>query len=167
MAQSEVSPGVSPQSSVPDIQMLSALLGNLMPLLLRVQPAGPGVSSSYATSYSAAPVPQTVSEQLLAQGPVIDHQAAVSLVQNITADSLRTLSSYLERHSSQSVGLEGCIGIVTHAARAFAARDYGQSFALIWQAYRVITAIRTNNPDLPPIRAASAVQPASQSTATH
>jgi hypothetical protein len=86
--------------------------------------------------------------------PVLDQQAAVNLVEDITADSLRLLSAYLETYAGQHQGLESCVPIVTQAARCFAARDFAQTLGLIWQAYRVITALRAGNPQLPPPRVA-------------
>jgi hypothetical protein len=75
-------------------------------------------------------------------------------VEDITADSLRMLSAYLETYAGQHQGLESCVPIVTQAARCFAARDHAQTLGLIWQAYRVITALRAGNPQLPPPRVA-------------
>jgi hypothetical protein len=84
--------------------------------------------------------------------PALDHQAAVSLVGDITADSLRNLSAYLEANAGRHAGLENCVPIVTQAARSFAARDYAQAFNLIWLAYRVIATIRAADPQIPPVR---------------
>ena len=103
---------------------------------------------------------------LAAPNPMIDHQAAVNLVEDITADSLRTLSTYLETYASQHQGLESCVPIVTQAAHCFAARDFAQTLDLIWQGYRVITALRAANPQLPPPRAAG-VAGAPSATATN
>jgi hypothetical protein len=131
---------------VPDTQTLVTLLGGLMPLLLRLQaspfgqPFGPG--------QFGAPIP--------APNPALDHQAAVSFVEDITADSLHALSSYLEAHDGRQdaryAGLESCAPILAQAQQCLAARDYAQAFALIWQAYRVIAAMRIVNPQLPPVR---------------
>src|SRR5262249_8413311 len=97
---------------------------------------------------------------LMAQNAMLDHQAAVSLVEDITADSLQRLSSYLETHAGHHRELQTPVGVVTQAAHCFAARDYGQACALICEAYRAITILRTMNPQLPPLRAlASGISP--------
>jgi hypothetical protein len=115
-----------------------------MPLLLRIQEQPLGQQSF---SFSLLDPPN-----LMAQNAMLDHQAAVSLVEDITADSLRRLSSYLETHAGHHPELQKGIGVVTQAAHCFAARDYGQAFALICEAYRAFTILRTINPQLPPLR---------------
>jgi len=130
-------PAVPPQ----DAQTLIALLGNLMPLLLRFQ------------SQSTAPVAPFTSAGMLPENPMLDQQAAASLIEDIIADSLRTLSGYLDIYAGQYPGLGHCVAIVTQAAHRYAARDYAQAFGLIWQAYRAITALRASNPQLPAPRA--------------
>jgi hypothetical protein len=131
-----------PQSS--DIQQLTGLLSSLMPLRLRFQPQ---------------PFHSQASEQLFQGGPgnavipnpALDHQAAENLVGDITAGSLRTLSAYLEVNAGPHAGLESCIPIVTQAAHRFAARDYAETFNLIWLAYRSIETIRATDPQIPPL----------------
>jgi hypothetical protein len=138
------------QAQSPDLAQLVALLGNLMPLLLQFQsqtlepPFQPG-------PFQAGPF-QSLGNVLI-PNPALDHQAAVNLVGDITADSLRNLSAYLEANAGRHAGLENCVPIVTQAARSFAARDYAQAFNLIWLAYRVIATIRAADPQLPPLRA--------------
>ncbi len=162
-----------------DAQTLIALLGDLMPLLLRLQSQGleqpyqmaPGGSFQGPTSYNPAPGYSAMpgSTPAPGQNPFIDHQASVSLIEDITADSLRTLSTYLEAQAGRHPALESCIAIVTQAARCFAARDFAQAFALIWEAYRIITMVRAANPELPPPRgvAAPSASPASPTTSMH
>jgi hypothetical protein len=119
-----------------DAQRLVALLSSLLPMLVRLQSQSAEERPPFATGF----VPQN---------PILDNQAATSLVEDITAASLRTLSAYLDTYTEQFPGLENCVGVVTEAAQRFAARDYAQSFGLIWQAYRAIEALRTANPQLP------------------
>jgi hypothetical protein len=146
---SPAGPGSVPQ---PDTQTLIALLSSLMPLLQRMQ-----------AQISVLPL-MPPDQLLLGQGnpvgvapnPVVDHQAAVSFVEDITADSLRNLSTYLDAHAEHYSELGPCVAVVTQAARCFAMRDYTQAFGLIWQAYRVIAAVRIANPKLPPLRAGQA-----------
>lgn len=151
---SPAGPGPGP---LPDTQTLIALLSSLMPLLQRMQ-----------AQMSAPPSLMTPDQFLLGQGgpfgqpnpvapnPVVDHQAAVSFVEDITADSLRNLSTYLDAHAEHHSELGPCVAVVTQAARYFAMRDFTQAFGLIWQAYRVIAAARIANPQLPTLRAGQA-----------
>jgi len=127
-----------------ETQTLIALLGNLMPLLMRLQ---------------SQPAPLAPGYGVTVPNPMLDHQAAVNLVEDITTDSLRTLSAWLEAHAGRQPGVETCVPIVTQAAHCFAARDYAQAFALIWQAYRAIALLRANNPQLPPLRASEPFAP--------
>jgi hypothetical protein len=124
-----------------DPEKLVALLGSLLPMLLRLQSQSAGDFGPFAPT------------GLPPENPVLDHQAATSLVEDITAHSLQTLSAYLDTFAEQYPGLGNCVAIVTQAAHRFAARDYAQSFGLIWQAYRGIEAVRARNPQLPPPRA--------------
>ncbi len=130
--------------SPPDAQRLVALLGSLVPLLLSVQAA-----TSAPVGPFAAQAPQFPAS--MSQDPMIDHEAAVTFVQDMAADSLRTLSSYMEANAGRHGGLDSCVATVTQAARCYAARDYGQAFALIWQVYRQVTALRHADPQLPPL----------------
>jgi hypothetical protein len=123
-----------------DAQTLIALLGNLMPLLLRLQSQMP---AQFPLFEPGNPVPNK---------SMVEQQAAVTLIQDITADSLRALAAYVETYAGQQTGVEYCVPIVTQAAHCFAAHDYAQTFALILQAYCVLTAVRTANPQLPPVR---------------
>lgn len=125
----------------PDTQTLVALLEDLMPLLLGIQQA-----------HSFGPQPPELKPGNFVENAMLDHQAAASLAQDITGDCLRTLSTYLETHAGRYVELQGCVGLVTHALHRFASRDFAQAFALIWQTYRTIAALRALNPQLPPLR---------------
>ena len=149
---------------LPDTQQLITLLSNLMPLLQRMQ-AQTGPSSSFS--------PMSPDQFALGQGnfsvpsPLIDQQAAVNFVEDITADLLRNLSTYLELHAERHQELAPCVALVTQAARSFSMRDYSQAFGLIWQAYRVIAAARSVNPQLPPLRAVGLGGFASPPSSTH
>ena len=136
------------QMSQPDTQHLLALLSNLMPLLARMQQQT--LQPAAALGLNAQPG----QGGFMLSSPALDHQAAVSLVEDITANSLSTLSAYLENNVAQNAELQGCVAIVTQAARSFSAQDYAQAFGLIWEAYRAITMATAANPQLPPLRAA-------------
>jgi hypothetical protein len=142
------------QTQIPDTQTLIALLGNLMPLLMHLQQTLPFQLGPFGT-----PVPTA--------NPALDQQAANAFVEDMTAESVHALSSYLDTHAARVAGLEACRPIVARAAQCRAARDYAQAFELIWQVYRVIAALRAANPDLPPIRRAGQDESASQSAARH
>lgn len=135
----------------PEIQQLIGLLGNLMPLLLRFQT--PGLEQPFLAGAGSFPVPD----------PALDQQAAVNLVSDITSDSLRNLSAYLETNASRHPALADCVPIVTQATQNFAARDYAQAFNLIWHAYRWIAKIRGSDPQVPPLRSAASTAASSLS----
>jgi hypothetical protein len=153
------SPTGSNQNPLPDTQMLITLLSSLMPLLQRMQshmeittlPSFGAGNFSYE-NFARGSFGQG---NAVAQNPLIDQQAAVSFVEDITADTLRNLSAYLDAYAEQYSELDRCVTLVTQAARCFAARDYNQCFELIWQAYRVIAAARSMNPQLPSLRTAA------------
>ena len=154
MSVSSPSAATASQPQSPDIQQLVGLLGSLMPLLLRFQ------SQTFQSQTLEQPF-QAVPGNFVVPNPALDHQAAVNLVGDITADSLRALSTYLEAHAARHAGLESCVPIVTQAAHKFAVRDYAQAFNLIWLTYRAIETIRTADPRIPPPRAASPDQTSS------
>jgi hypothetical protein len=90
----------------PEIQQLIGLLGNLMPLLLRFQT--PGSEQPFLAGAGSFSVPD----------PAVDQQAAVSLVSDITSDSLRNLSAYLETNSGRYPALANCGPVVAQAAQS-------------------------------------------------
>jgi hypothetical protein len=150
---SPTSPG---SGALPDTQTLIALLSSLLPLLQRMQAqmsVPPLTSPDQSLLGQGSPFGQP---NPAAPNPVVDHQAAVSFVEDITADSLRNLSTYLDAHAEHYSELGPCVAVVTQAARCLAMRDYAQAFGLIWQAYRVIAAARMANPQLPTLRAGQA-----------
>jgi hypothetical protein len=154
MSVSSPSAATASQPQSPDIQQLVGLLGSLMPLLLRFQPQ-PFQSQTLEQPFQAVP------GNFVVPNPALDRQAAESLIGDMIAESLRTLSAYLEINAGRHAGLESCIPIVTQAAHRFAVRDYAQAFNLIWLTYRAIETIRTADPRIPPPRAASLDQTSS------
>ncbi len=153
-ASSNPSAAAASQRQSPDIQQLVGLLGNLMPLLLRFQ--SQVLEPEFPVGSGSGVVPD----------PALDHQAAVNLVANVTSDSLRTLSAYLEANAGRHAGLESCVPIVTQAAHRFAARDYAQAFDLIWMTYRAIETLRAADPRIPPLRAGGQA-PSDQASSIH
>jgi hypothetical protein len=142
-------------SQPPDIQELVGLLGSLMPLLLRFQ-------SQTQEPLTQEPLPfQATLGHFGIPNPALDRQAAENLIGDMIAESLRTLSGYLETNAGQHAGLESCVPIVTQAAHRFSARDYAQAFNLIWLAYRAIETVRAADPRIPPPRAATSDQTSS------
>lgn len=123
-----------------DTQSLIGLLESLVPHLLRLQ------SQTWAQNFPLPPPDPALQTALL------DHQAAVIFTEDILTDALRNVSSYLEVNAERYPGLAPLVAITTQATEALAARDYAQSFALILQVYRAVTALRLIKRDLPPIR---------------
>ena len=136
-----------PKSQSPDIEQLVGLLGSLMPLLLQFQ------SQTQEQPFQAGNV--------VVPNPALDRQAAENLIGDMIAESLRTLSTYLETNAGLHAGLESCVPLVTQAAHRFAARDYAQAFNLIWLTYRAIETIRAADPRIPLPRAAASDQTSS------
>jgi hypothetical protein len=144
----------SQQGPLPETQTLIALLSSLMPLLQHMQaqimaPFLPPEQFPFTPG-----IPNPLVPNAFVSSSVIDHQAAVSFVEDITGDCLRNLTSYLDAHAEQHPELATCVSTIAQAKRCVAMRDYGQAFALIWQAYRIIAAARATNPQLPTLRAA-------------
>jgi hypothetical protein len=138
----------------PDTQQLVALLGSLLPLLVRFQ--SHNIGPLFEPDLGFVPARAGIPAPIGLADPALDHQAAVNLIENITADSLRALSTYLEANARNNAALENCIPIVTQAAHSFAARDYTQAFNQICQAYRGVTLARAINPQLPALGSAAA-----------
>jgi hypothetical protein len=165
MSASNPSNTTASQPPSPDIQQLVGLLGDLMPLLQRLQ------SQAFPQEGFASQTFEPPFQGGLQGGPgnfafanpalanlALDRQAAENFIGDIVAEKLRTLAAYLEANAGQYAGLQNCVPIVTQAAHRFAGRDYAQAFNLLWLAYRAIETIRTGDPRVPPLRAASADQ---------
>jgi hypothetical protein len=155
------------QQPSPDIQQVIALLGSLMPLLVRFQSQAMAPTLGPTAAPTLGPSLHPSLGSFVAPDPAVDQQAAVNLISDITADSLRTLSSYLEAHAARNAGLEQCVPVVTQAAHSFAARDFAQAFNLIFQAYRIITMIRAADPQLPPVRESGPSGASTSTTSVH
>jgi hypothetical protein len=152
----------------PDTETIIGLLGGLMPLLLQLQSQYPPQGYFGSPPGTMQSDPGFGYGNLASPSPMLDHQAAREMVEDINVGALRTLSTYLETYANQHAGLANCIPLVTQAARCFAMRDQAQTFALIWQAYRGITVARAMDPQLPPLRmAASGAATASSSSMLH
>jgi hypothetical protein len=130
--------------SPPDFQQLVGLLGDLMPLLLRFQS-------------SQQPFQGGVGQSFLQQ-PTLDHQAAVSLAEDMIGELLKKLSGYLTANAGQNAGLNNCTPILTQATQNLAARNYAQALNLAWMIYRAVTTIRAGDPKLPPLGGQSSDQ---------
>jgi hypothetical protein len=146
MSDSNPSAAAASQPRPSDIQQLVGLLGNLMPLLMRLQ--SQAFEQPFQTMPGSLPIPN----------PVLDRQAAENMIGDMIAESLRALSAFLEANAAQHAGLENCVPIVTQAAHRFAARDYAQAFNLIWLTYRTMETIRAADPRLPLLRQGSTDQ---------
>jgi hypothetical protein len=154
-------------SSAPDTQTLVELLGSLMPLLLQLQSPSPGAAHMGPPQFTVSE-PTNLFGTVAPPHPLLDHQAAVEMIEDMNAGALRTLSAYLERYANQHAGLANCVPMVTQAARAFGLRDHAQTFALIWQAYRAIALARAQDRELPSPRVAGqGPQPSSPASMLH
>ena len=143
MSDSNPSAATASQPRPSDIQQLVGLLGNLMPLLMRLQ--SQAFEQPFQTMPGGLPIPN----------PVLDRQAAENMIGDMISESLRALSAFLQANAAQHAGLENCVPIVTQAAHKYAARDYAQAFNLIWLTYRTIETIRAADPRLPLLRQGS------------
>jgi len=146
MSDSNPSAATASQPRPSDIQQLVGLLGNLMPLLMRMQ--SQAFEQPFQTMPGSLPIPNAV----------LDRQASENMIGDMIAESLRALSAFLEANAAQHAGLENCVPIVTQAAHRFAARDYAQAFNLIWLTYRTIETIRAADPRVPLLRQGSTDQ---------
>ena len=166
MAASNPSATTASQPPTPDIQQLVGLLGNLMPLLVRLQSQAFPQEAFPSQGFPSQGFPSQAFEPSFQGGlgnfaipnPALDRQAAENFIGDIITEQLRTLSAYLEANAGQYAGLQNSVPIVTQAAHRFAARDYAQAFNLIWLAYRGIETARVADPKVPPPRAASVDQ---------
>ena len=120
-----------------DFGMLASVLQDIMPALARIQARAPRPMSLSGLSgrASAQMAPEAV--------------AAVALVCDIGADSLRRLTAYLESHADSHDGLEACVPLIAAAAQALGGRDYAMGFTMIFECYRMIATLRTADPSLP------------------
>jgi hypothetical protein len=141
MASTESASSAAPSApSTQDVQTLIGLLNGLMPLLQRVQSAGQaGLSWPEHTMFV---------------NPVLEHRAAVNLVENMTTDTLRGLSAYLEANSERWPALEAGGPLVAQAERLRMAGEYAQAFNLIYECYRAIALLRAADPQMPDLRPA-------------
>jgi hypothetical protein len=127
------------RDAAPDTQALIGLLENLVPLLLNFQTRSFGQAGPVGIPGAA----------------VQDQQAAVAFTEDITLDSLRNLSSYLQRNAGRYPGLDTYTGVIADARKALAAQDYQRALGLVFEAYRAIAVLRAIRPELPPVRARS------------
>ncbi len=114
-----------------DLRVLSAVLQDIMPTLARIQTRSPQAQQGA----QAQMTPESA--------------AAIALVSDLGADSLRRLTAFLDAYAGKHDGLENCIPLVAAAAHALAARDYEQSFTMIFESYRTIAQLRAHDPNLP------------------
>jgi len=111
---------------------MQEILQDIMPVLARLQMRAPQMPQPGPSSHLSA-----------------ETAAAVALVSDMGADSLRRLTAYLDAHAGKFEVLENCVPLVTTAAHALAAGDYARSYALIFDVYRAIAVFRAEDPTLP------------------
>jgi hypothetical protein len=115
-----------------DSRMLASVFQDIMPVLARIQMRAPQMPSPGTFGHMSA---ETI--------------AATALVSDLGADNLRRLTAYLDANAASVEGLEHCAPLVAAAARALAARDYAQTFTLLFDVYRTIAMLRMEDPKLP------------------
>src|SRR6267143_1625864 len=102
MAASNPSATTASQPPTPDIQQLVGLLGNLMPLLLRLQ-SQTFPSQAFEPSFLGG------LGNFAIPNPALDRQAAENFIGDIITEQLRTLSAYLEANAGQYPGLQNSV----------------------------------------------------------
>jgi hypothetical protein len=132
------------QLSRPDAQALAGLLENLVPLLLHFQSQSYGQQGQQG--YAGANIR-------------LEQQAAIAFTEDIILDTLRNLSTYVQRNSGRYPGLDAYSSVVADAKRALAARDYQRALSQIFDAYRAIAVLRAIKPELPPVRQRNSDEP--------
>jgi len=129
---SQQTPSRPMENAHEDLRELTAVLQEIMPILDRIQNRSPQAAALGVYGQSS-----------------VETLAAVALVSDLGADSLRRLTAYLDVHSEEFSDLENCAPLLAGAARALAARDYAQAFTLLFHVYRAITILRLEDPRLP------------------
>jgi hypothetical protein len=119
-------------------QALIGLLENLVPLLLRFQADAFGQQGQLHIANANA--------------ARLEQQAAVAFTEDVILDSLRNVSTYLDKNADRYPGLDTYNGAVERARQALDARDYQSALSLILETYRAIAVVRSIRPELPPIR---------------
>src|SRR5216684_1104515 len=95
------------QPPTPDLQQLLGLLGNLMPLLLRLQ--SQAFPQEAFPSQALDPSLQGGAGNFAVPNPALDRQASENFIADIIAEQLRTFSAYLEANAGQYAGLQNCV----------------------------------------------------------
>jgi len=131
MASTEAAQSLSPLKPE-EVQLLAAIVAGMVPILGRL-PSGDAAPSAPAF------------------GPQVEQEAALALVQDITAAALRRLALYLDLHAETHPGLGMAIADATRAAQCFAAQDFAAAFAAVWRCYQLVAVARASDPGLPPL----------------
>jgi len=111
---------------------MGSVLQDIIPVLARIQ--------SRSSHGSIPGLPGLVSSEAV---------AAVAMVADLGADSLRRLTAYLDEETGKHEGLEHCVPLVSAAAQALGARDYALAFTMIFDCYRTIAMLRVGDSSLP------------------
>jgi hypothetical protein len=133
------------ESASDDLRAVSSVLHDIMPVLNRIQSRNP----------------QAAALGLFGQMSV-ESLAAVALVTDLGADSLRRLTAFLDANVGKHEGLENCAPVVAAAARALSARDYAQAFTHIFEAYRAIALMQMEDLEIPSPSSVSVVMDAAR-----
>jgi len=103
--------------------------------------------SGMAPGLPSQPVLQGV---LLAQ-QVVDPEilAASAFLQNAASCLIPRLSNYVGRNAASFPQLSQSIPLITRAAEFYGQHDFARALAQVYQAYRLVAMLRTQQPGLP------------------
>lgn len=76
-------------------------------------------------------------------------QATNAFLQGATSCLIPKLSNYVGRNVAQFPQLSQAVPLVTRAAELYGQRDYSRSLAQVYQTYRLLAILRSQQPGLP------------------
>jgi hypothetical protein len=76
-------------------------------------------------------------------------QATTAFLQSAASCLIPKLSNYVGRHAVTFPQLSQGIPLITRAAEFYGQRDYARALAQVYQAYRLVAMLRTQQPALP------------------
>jgi hypothetical protein len=129
-----------------------------------VMTGGSPLMAAYAIDGQLAPAWPVAAGNPLATGPaqfglqgvlipqqVLDPetQAISAFLQSASSCLIPKLSNYLGRNVGQFPQLTQCVPLATRAADFYGQRDFARAVAQVYQAYRLIALLRSQQPGLP------------------
>lgn len=83
--------------------------------------------------------------------PEGEHAPATAFLHDACAAVIRRLFAYFEANEERHSEIRPCYPLLHQAIQAFRVRDYGQALSLAYEAYRMVEALRSRTPALPPL----------------